>query len=485
MDVDDERLPVVVAAGQCLERTATVTAMDLSERATTLALELVPGLRSAVDTVAVVNMLSPAPAAPGAALAQRVGLVPARTEVSTIGGNSPQLLVSRAAAAVAAGQARAVLVAGAEAQRSQRSGSAGGGEDGGGGHDEVVGDNRSGVSPNEMAAGLVAPVHVYALFDSVLAARAGRTFGAHRRFLGTVMAPFTEVAAGHPTAWFAEARTAAELAEVSDDNRLVAEPYPKRMCAVLHVDQGAAVVVTSLAEARRAGVADRAVFCLAAAEVSEVWFPSERPDPGTSPAMAAAARAVFETAGVGVDDVDAFDLYSCFPCVVQMAAEALGVDTSDKRGLTVTGGLPYFGGPGNNYTLHGIATMTDRIRLHGGTGLVSGLGWYATKHAYGLYGDRPPAGGFRLADTDAAQRAIDATAVPVAAGGEGQAEVVAATVVAGRDGMPTAAPLIARLPDGRHLVAAAADGEAAQLAGRNLVGETVEVTGSPSRYRVA
>lgn len=484
MDVDDERLPVVVAAGQCLERTATVTAMDLAERATVFALDLVPRLRSAVDTVSVVNMLSPAPAAPGAALAQRVGLEPARTEVSTIGGNSPQLLVSRAAAAVAAGQARAVLVAGAEAQRSQRSGSAGGGDDKGG-NDEVVGDGRSGVSPNEMAAGLVAPVHVYALFDSVLAARAGRTFDAHRQFLGTVMAPFTEVAAGHPTAWFPQARTPAELAEVSDDNRLVAEPYPKRMCAVLHVDQGAAVVVTSLAEARRAGVAERAVFCLASAQVSEVWFPSERPDPGTSPAMAAAARAVLGAAGVGVDELDAFDLYSCFPCVVQMAAEALGVDTTDKRGLTVTGGLPYFGGPGNNYTLHGIATMTDRIRLHGGMGLVSGLGWYATKHAYGIYGDQPPAAGFRLADTEAAQRSIDAAAVPVAPGGEGSATVVAATVVTGRDGTPTAAPLIARLPDGRHLVAAAADGEAAQLPGRNLVGETVEVTGSPARYRVA
>lgn len=499
MTLDEERLPVVVAAGQSVERDAVVTAMDLAERAASAALAEVPALRERIQRVSVVNMLSPAPAGAATALARRVGCTPAVAEVSTIGGNSPQWLVNRAAAAVAAGEVEAVLVAGAEAQRSTRAGMgaalAGAGADAPvetppTGEDDlpadpVAGDDRSGVGPAEMAAGMIAPVHVYAMFESVLAARSGREFAEHRKALGELMAPFTVVAARHPVAWFPEARRAAELADLSPDNRLVAEPYPKRMCAVMGVDQGAAVVVTSLAAARRAGVAERAVFCLSGADATDVWFPSARPDPGSSPAIAAAGSAALAAAGIGIDDVDLLDLYSCFPCAVQMGAAALGVDLDDERGLTVTGGLPYFGGPGNDYTLHAIATMTDRLRESQGVGLVTGLGWYVTKHSIGLYGAAPPDRGWRHGATDAAQAVIDASAVPVAEQAEGPAEVVASTVVAGRGETPQAAPVIARLADGRHVAAAAEPDELPGLAGQNLVGRHVMVSGSPPRYRVA
>lgn len=37
------------------------------------------------------------------------------------------------------------------------------------------------------------------------------------------------------------------------------------------------------------------------------------------------------------------DLYSCFPCVVQIAADVLGMAHDDPRGFTVTGGLPFYG----------------------------------------------------------------------------------------------------------------------------------------------
>ena len=495
--MDEERLPVVVAGGQCLERDGVVSAMDLAERAASAALAEVPALRDRIQRVSVVNMLSPAPAGAATALARRIGCTPAAAEVSTIGGNSPQWLLNRAAAAVAAGEVEAVLVAGAEAQRSTRAGMGATptGATAPGGTpataeddlpaDPVTGDARSGVGPAEMAAGMIAPVHVYAMFESVLAARAGREFTEHRKALGELMAPFTAVAARHPVAWFPETRRAAELSELSPDNRLVAEPYPKRMCAVMGVDQGAAVVVTSLAAARRAGVAERAVFCLSGADATDVWFPSARPDPGSSPAVAAAGSAALAAAGIGIDDVALLDLYSCFPCAVQMGATALGVDPDDERGLTVTGGLPYFGGPGNDYTLHAIATMTDRLRDGEGVGLVTGLGWYVTKHSIGLYGTAPPDRGWRRGATDAAQAVIDASAVPVAEQAEGPAQVVASTVVAGRGETPQAAPVIARLADGRHVAAAAEPGELPGLAGQNLVGRQVVVSGSPPRYRVA
>ena len=485
--VDEERLPVVVAGGQCVEHDEALSAMDLMTRAAEQCLAEAPSLSGEVDRVSVVNIMSPVPPAPATALARRLKLSPSRCEVTTIGGNSPQVLVNRAAADVAAGRVRAVLVAGAEAQRTQKAFATPDPdpEEQTLAPDPLVGDERSGVGRAELDAGLIAPVHVYALFESVLAQRSGRDFAGQRRFLGELMAPLTEVAAAHPVAWFPQQRTPAELSGVGPDNRLVAEPYAKRLCAVINVDQGAAALVTSLAAARRAGVAERAVFVLSGAEANDVWFPAARPDPGSSPAIAAAAGAALEAAGLGIDDVGSFDLYSCFPCALEMAAAAMGLATTDGRGLTVTGGLPYFGGPGNNYTLHAVVTMAERLRQRGGTGLVTGLGWYATKHAVGVYGTQPPGAGWRLGDTSDAQGAIDDSTVELALDAVGPATVIASTVVAGRHGKVQAAPVIARLPDGRQLAAAAEDDELASLGGRNLVGETIVVSGPLPRFRMA
>ena len=142
----------------------------------------------------------------------------------------------------------------------------------------------------------MAPVHVYPLFESVVAARAGHDAPEHRRAMGALLAPFTEVAAANPYAWFREVRTPADIAIPAPDNRIVCEPYTKRMCAFLGSDQGAALLVCSLAAARRAGVADRAVFIWSGAEATDVRFPTARPDPGRSPAIAAAGRAALAAA---------------------------------------------------------------------------------------------------------------------------------------------------------------------------------------------
>lgn len=491
MATPDDRLPVIVAASQVIERDAVVSALDLANRAADAALAHVPALRARIDQVSFVNSISEVGPRPASDLARRLGLSPRRTEVTTIGGNSPQSLVNRAAQAVAAGELDAVLVAGAEAQRSARAGPprAAAVDDAPSREpatspDPVVGDPRPGVGAAEMHAGLLAPVHVYALFESAIAARAGRSPAEQRVVLGELMAPFTEVAAKHPTAWFAEARTPAELSQPGEDNRLVSEPYTKRLCALLQVDQSAAVVLTSLGAARAARCEDRAVFVCAGAEANDVWFPTARPDPGRSPALAVASAAALTAARSDVDDMSCFDVYSCFPCAVEIAADALGLDTRDPRGLTVTGGLPYFGGPGNNYSLHAIATMTDHLREQGGLGLLNALGWYATKHAVGIYGASPPPAGWQLGDTASAQREIDASAADIAPEFSGRATVVASTVAYDPAGAVTAAPVIARIEDGRQIAASAEAAELPSLAGGSLVGSTVHVSGSPPRYRV-
>jgi acetyl-CoA C-acetyltransferase len=518
--VDPERIPVVVSWGQCLERDALVRPVELMAVAAKQALAAAPGLRDRLDRLSVVNVVGRVGAAPATALAGLLEVDPPVRETTTIGGNTPQWLVNRAAGQIARGELRATLIAGAEALRSSRERrrlraagrevpGPGDGTDGNGQAappDPVVGDDHPGAGPAELAINLILPLHVYALLESVVAARAGHSAGEHRLAMGALLAPFTDVAAGHPVAWFPEPRSAAEIAEPGPDNRIVAQPYTKRMTAFLGSDQAAAILVCSLDEARRAGLADQAVFVWAGADSVDVRSPTARPDPGTSPAIAAAGRALFRAAGeaagraVTLDDVARIDLYSCFPSAVELAADALGLATDDPRGLTVTGGLPYFGGPGNNYTTHSIATLCERLRSSGGDssggsgqpelGLATGLGWFVTKHALGLYGAGPPPGGFRAGDTAGDQRAIDASAVPTPLEvPEGTvATVVAATAGPDGAGSIVAAPVIARLAGGQHVAAMPASDEVAAAMGSldpvALVGTPLTLGGSPPRYRL-
>ncbi|MFX6031732.1 hypothetical protein ABTE99_19350, partial [Acinetobacter baumannii] len=76
---------------------------------------------------------------------------------------------------------------------------------------------------------------------------------------------------------------------------------------------------------------------------------------------------------------------------IQVACDELGISATDPRGLSVTGGLPFFGGPGNNYVTHAIAEMVDKLRAAPGSyGLVTANGGLLTKHAAGLYSTRRP-----------------------------------------------------------------------------------------------
>src|SRR5262249_60021742 len=109
-------------------------------------------------------------------------------------------------------------------------------------------------------------------------------------------------------------------------------------------------------------------------------------------------------------------LYSCFPAAVQIGRDMLGIAAADPRPLTVTGGLPYFGGPGNNYSMHAIAETMDRVRGRPGSiGLVTALGWYLTKHAFRVYCAAPKDGPFVRDDPAPRQALLDAAPPPALA----------------------------------------------------------------------
>jgi len=294
------------------------------------------------------------------------------------------------------------------------------------------------------------------------------------------MAPLTEVAARRPElAWFPTVRTASEISEIRPDNRLVAEPYTKLMNSFPTVDQAAAVVVTSVEVADAARVAEELrVYPWSVAACTEDSPPSERIDIDRSHALEAAVGHALSAAAVTTADIGFFDLYSCFPAAVELGAAALGLDLTDPRGLTVTGGLPYFGGPGASYVTHAIACMVDQCRQRPGRiGALIGVGGVANSFAAGICSSTPPAQPWRYDRCEDVEHKLRNPELPVDLGAEGTATVVAMTVVHDRDTGPQGAPIIAQFPDGRRTGAAAADvAMAAELAGSSLVGQQVKIS---------
>jgi acetyl-CoA C-acetyltransferase len=461
---DEARMPVIVGVGQITQRPETERPREplalMAEAARRAEADAQAGdLLHELDSIRVVNILSWPSKDPPRDLAHALGVAPREALYTAVGGNTPQWQVNEVAQAIADGDVRLALIAGAESMYSARRARAKGidlGWSPRGRPDVDVGDMRPGTSDQEAKHGAALPVVVYPLFENALRAHYGRGLDAHRRALGELFAPFSATAARNEYAWFRQARSAEEIATPGPDNRYVGFPYTKYMNAIIDVDQGAALLITSAAEARRMGIPEsRWVYLWGGGHATDHWFISERVNYWSSPAIRVAGERALANAGVAIGDIDLFDIYSCFPSAVQITRDMLGIAPDDPRPLTVTGGLPYFGGPGNNYVTHSIAAMVGRLRAEPGKlGLVTANGWYVTKHAIGVYSAAPPDHAWRPIDAAADQARVDGEPKPaLAVEPAGAATVETYTVVFNRDGAPEQGIVIGRLADARRFIA--------------------------------
>ena len=500
----DERTPVLIGVGQFTYRgdplvspSPTNLLKTAAERAAADAGIGAAGL-AAIDALAVVGFTIDAPGsrrgmiphssnAP-AQLAKVFGANP-RFQISTeMGGNTPQYLVNALAERIARGETDLALAVGAEFLGSamKRMGKGASFDDWKAAEDETldaprrVGDSRPGTTPYEQRHGLNRPINIYPLFENAVRARDGRSIADHQRRLGKLFSSFSAVAAHNPEAWFPTPRTAEEIVEVNERNRMIGFPYPKLMNAIMEVDQSAAVIMASVAKARELGVPESQwVYLHGCADATDLWNPIDRQVFHSNPAMRLTGKRAFEMAGVGLDRIDHIDLYSCFPVAVEIGAEELGLSLDDPRGLTVTGGLPYAGGPGNNYVMHSIAVMAQKLRAQPGTyGLVTGNGWYLTKQSTGIYSTQRPDQPFEREDPAVLQRQIDALPHPdVIEQPRGRGTIETYTVVHKREG-PFMAIVVGRDANGRRFVANTPDDAAtlASLEASEQIGRTGVVT---------
>lgn len=394
-----DNTPILVGAGQYVEREATATApMGLASKAAAAAIAASggSGIPGAIDTIAVVKIFSDMAKLwetnqgrsnnPPQSIASAIGANPSSRIYSQSGGNEPQSLLMEFFKDLASGKRSMVLLAGAEAIRNQRNAERNGlhhhwDEE----FEEELEDRGFGkyvANNQERYNGMTMPLYYYILIEDARRRKLGLSREEYLEQLGQLQESFSAVASNNPYSQFPGALTAEQIINAEPLTHL----YTKRMIAQDSVNQGAALLLTTIGKARELDIPESNwVYMHGAAQGVDVDI-SVRPDPSTSKMAQLVVDKAMAMAGKTVDDMSLIDIYSCFPCAVTAISDHLGVPSDGSRVLTLTGGLPYFGGPGNNYSMHGLAEMWSQIRdnpqqfafVHANGGVLS-------KHATGIF----------------------------------------------------------------------------------------------------
>ncbi len=393
------------------------------------------------------------------------------------GGTTPQDLIHEIASAMDQGDVDVALLFGAEAMRTRRKANRAGRELPWPARDKSIKPMRGQkpmTSAWESRHGLRLPIQAYPLMENALRHSHGRSAQEQIDTAAAILHKNALVAAENPNAWFRDAPSAALISTVTPDNRMICYPYTKRMNAIMDVDQAAALVVVSNRFIEQSGGVERAAAVLGGAGSEDVWNLMQRPSLSRSPGMETAFAAALQYAATEVADIAAFDFYSCFPSPVQMALSALGLNVDDNRQFSITGGLGYAGGPGNNYVMHSLATAVQRLRENPAEILmITGVGMANTKHAATILsrGDRipPAATGTTVFREDSGE-----TALTVAEQASGPCTIVTYTIEYDRERQPFNVIYILDTEDGRRAVANARDpaGADQQLLREDPIGKT-------------
>lgn len=454
------RIPVIIGIGELIDRPADpqqgLEPLEMLLRCVASAdADAGGGWLRRIDTLRVVNQISWAYRDLAGLLAKRLRLRNAESIYGPVGGETPIRMMLDAAVDIARGDSEVALLCGAEALKT------------------VMALHAKGIKPawtdedpgyqlpkaedfvTRLAAryGLTNPIHVYPLYDNATRAAWGQTYAEAQHESGTIWANMSRAAAANPYAWSGKPMSAADIVTPSENNRPVAHPYQKFMVAQNGVNQAGAILMTHRDVARAMGVPEeRIVYVWSGAGAHEPYDFLARDRLDHAPAMDQVLKRTRELNGVATQDIDLFELYSCFPCVPKLARRSLGL-AADAQ-LSVTGGLTFFGGPGNNYMTHAITAMVRALRAgQGSVGLLYGNGEYVTKHHAAIIAMAPPQ---HPVCNENLQATVDAQygAIPeLVENYEGPCVIETCTVTFTKKGEPDRGVVVARTPDGKRLVA--------------------------------
>lgn len=440
--VSEHRIPVIVGVGEITDRPADLKSglepLALLEQALKRAEADSGGkLLGDIQSLDIVNFLSWRYRDPQKLLSDRLGITPKHAYYGPVGGESPIRYLHEAAQRIARGECSVAAVCGAEAQSTATKAERAKVDLPWTPFAHDVEEPKRGAAfqkPMAVKLGVFRPITVYPFYEAASSAHWGQTPREAMAESGALWSTYSKVAAQNPNAWLKRSFTSDEITTPTPDNRLIAWPYNKLMVANPTVNMGGAILMTSLAKAKAAGITeDRIIHVWGGASAEEPRDYLIRDQFFESHPQNAVLKAVMGLVGGDGKKFDAIELYSCFPCVPKMARRTLGLGPDVQP--TVTGGLTFFGAPLNTYMTHAACAMVRKLRNGAQLGLLYGQGGFVTKH-HGLVLSRQAPQGALAQDTSVQAEADShrRTVPEFVTEADGKAKVESFTVLYGRAG---------------------------------------------------
>jgi acetyl-CoA C-acetyltransferase len=494
--MDKKNIPIIVGAAQFTQPKGTSEPLDplnLMLKTSKMAISDTQSkkLIEYIDAVYMINIISWSYEDGPGELCRDLGIKPIKKVYLPDGGHSPQMLINRAANDVVSGNLRCVLITGGEAAysifktfKNQRP------EHWPERKMPKYIEKRAWEYTNkiERKYGFRNAPLTYAIFETALRASSGRNLKDHNKYMGKLFEHFSKHASNNPYSWTQEYFTAEEIITPTPENRYIDHPYTKRMCANMFVDQSASLLITNEELAKLLKIKrEKWVYLMGGADLHNIPHVSRRPKLDTSPAVKEATRIALNQAGLTLKDINKFDLYSCFPSIVEIIMNELGIKEDDPRDLTITGGLPYFGGPLSVYSLHSIINAVELIRKNNSLKvLVVANGGYNTKESVGIYGSEPPVIPWGTLKDQEVQETILENALPEPVeNANGKLAIEGYSIMYSRFGQPERAIFIGTLQNGERTLAIIKSGSKINhnLEEQELVGKTCTIEYDPQEDR--
>ena len=405
----DASAPVIIGVGESSRKTVAgewPAPRDLAGAAIKLALGDTgqpQAVAVAIDTIAAIRTFEDSGVSLGTgspdntpeAFGAAGGITAKRLIYADVGGQSPQAMLNELAGDIRRGTCDMAVLAAAEATgTAKRARKAGVTLDWGLASDTPF-DNRLSTFPilsrTEIRHGIISMPLAYSLIENARRMALGLNADAYTHEMAALWSAFSAKAETRTHAQFPGFRSPEALQSDDNANYPLTDIYRRWYVAQDAVDLGGAVILTSAGKARELGVPqDKWVWLAGAAEAAEPPL-SERAVIHRSAALDFAIPAALDQAGLAAAELGPVDIYSCFPCAVFAAVDSMQDAGQALGDYTLTGGLSFFGGPGNGYGMYNIAAMVDALRHDGSKpALVTANGGVMSKQAVGIYSATQP-----------------------------------------------------------------------------------------------
>ena len=270
-------------------------------------------------------------------------------------------------------------------------------------------------------------VGYYATMETAIRKNDDEKIEEHQNNIASMYEEFSKVASNNEDAWLDHPYSKKEILETSKKNKMLAYPYNKLHCTSWNVNQSAALIICSEELANKLEIDNKKrVYPISSSENNHMIAIQQRPKLYESIGMIYAAKSVNKIMEKLDIRLDAYDLYSCFPAAVKMFSKSLELGNEIPK--TITGSMPYAGGPLNSFVIHSTVKMIQKIRaLEVRHGLVTGVSGMMTKQSFCVWGNEYQE---QFVFDDVTEKAkLDESPIKLSNITEGEGEIIGYTVI--------------------------------------------------------